>query len=105
MSGASCVDKRDDTHVVLRLQNCAHVMHCGVLAGCDEQFAGCMSGADAGRVVGSQALAARWVLVAAVCIAAARAVLARVRFFVRDECKACRGALRKTVTQRGIHER
>ena len=61
MSGASCVDKRDDTHVVLRLQNCAHVMHCGVLAGCDEQFAGCMSGADAGRVAGSQALAARWV--------------------------------------------
>ena len=61
MHGASCVDKSDYTHVVLRLQKCAHVMHCGVLASCDEQFAGCMSGADAGRVVGSQALAARWV--------------------------------------------
>ena len=61
MHGASCVDKSDCTHVVLRLQKCAHVMHCGVLASCDEQFAGCVSGADAGRVVGSQALAARWV--------------------------------------------
>ena len=59
--GAGCVEKCDDTYVVLQQQECAHVMHCGVPASCDKQFAGCMSSADAGLAIGSRALAARWV--------------------------------------------
>ena len=87
--GACSVKKSHDTLVVCRMQKCACVVQCDVRVSCGEQFTRHMLGADADRDVGSQSCAVERVCgaarVAVVCIVAARAAMARMRFLSGEE--------------------